>query len=46
MEMFQKNDVDHLKAMNNMKEIMTTPEAMNRWFENKWKEFSSLSEDK
>ncbi|MGH2553593.1 MAG: hypothetical protein ACRDEB_07745 [Chitinophagaceae bacterium] len=46
MEMFQMNDPDHLKAMNEMKELMKTPEAMNQWFENKRKEFNSLPEDK
>ena len=46
MEMFQNNDADHFKAMNDMKEHMKTPEAMKQWFENKRKEFDSLPEDK
>ena len=46
MEMFQKGDEKHLKAMNEMKELMNTPEAMKEWFENKRKEFDALPEDK
>ena len=45
MEMFQKGDEEHLKAMSEMKELMKTPEAMNGWFENKRQEFNAL-EDK
>jgi hypothetical protein len=44
MEMFQKADKDHLEAMNEMKELMKTPDAMNTWFENKRKEFEALPE--
>ena len=42
MEMFQKNDQPHLEAMNKMKELMKSPNAMNEWFENKRKEFEAL----
>ena len=45
MEMFQKNDELHLKAMNEMQELMQNPEAMNDWFENKKKEFDALPEN-
>ena len=45
MEMFQKKDQLHLKAMNEMQELMKSPDAMNQWFENKRKEFGSLSEN-
>ena len=44
MEMFQKGDKDHLEAMNKMKELMKTPDAMNTWFEAKRKEFEALPE--
>lgn len=44
MEMFQKKDAAHLKAMNEMQELMKLPEAMGEWFENKRKEFDALSE--
>lgn len=44
MEMFQKGDSDHLKAMNEMKELMSTPELMNAWFENKRAEFNAMPE--
>lgn len=42
MEMFQKKDEAHLKAMNEMQELMKSPQAMNEWFENKRKEFEAL----
>ena len=44
MEMFQKKDEAHLKAMNEMQEIMKEPESMKAWFENKKKEFNALPE--
>ena len=44
-EMFQNGDEDHLKAMNEMKDLMQEPEAMKEWFENKKKEFESLPDD-
>ncbi len=43
-EMFQKNDEAHLKAMNEMQELMQNPEAMSEWFESKRKEFDALAE--
>jgi predicted small metal-binding protein len=46
MEMFQKGDEAHLKAMNEMKELMKTPDSMKSWFENKRKEFEALPENK
>ena len=46
MEMFQKGDQAHLNAMNEMKELMQTPDAMKDWFDNKRKEFDSLPDDK
>ena len=46
MEMFQKADAEHLKAMNEMKGLMKTPDAMKDWFESKRKEFNALPEDK
>ena len=45
MEMFQKGDAAHLKAMNKMKAMMQSPNAMNEWFENKRKEFEALPEN-
>ena len=42
MEMFQKGDVAHLKAMSKMRSLMQSPEAMNAWFESKRKEFNAL----
>ena len=43
-EMFQKNDEVHLKAMNEMQQLMQKPEAMEEWFESKRKEFELLPE--
>jgi hypothetical protein len=44
MEMFLKGDTTHLKAMNEMQELMKSPKLMEEWFENKRKEFNALSE--
>ena len=44
MEMFQKGDKDHLHAMEEMKKMMKTPDAMNAWFDAKRKEFEALPE--
>lgn len=46
MEMFQKGDEEHIKAMNEMRGLMSDPEAMKRWMEGKRKEFETLPEDK
>ena len=45
MEMFQKGDAAHLKAMSDMQGLMKKPEAMKEWFENKRKEFETLPAD-
>ena len=45
MEMFQKKDEAHLKAMNDMQQLMQNPEAMSGWFESKRKEFDALPEE-
>jgi hypothetical protein len=44
MEMFQKQDEAHLKAMNKMQELMKNPGEMEKWFEAKRKEFEALPE--
>lgn len=44
-DMFQKKDAAHLKAMNEMQELMKKPEAMKEWFETKKKEFKALPEE-
>lgn len=45
MEMYQTGDEDHLKAMNEMQDLMKSPEQMNEWFENRRKEFEELPEN-
>ncbi len=45
MEMFQTENEAHLKAMQEIQELMQKPEAMKDWFENKKKEFAALPED-
>lgn len=45
MEMFQKQDKEHLEAMNKIQELMKKPGAMLEWFESKRKDFEALSED-
>ena len=42
MEMYQKGDTAHLKAMNEMQELMKSPDAMKAWFESKKKVFNAL----
>ena len=44
MEMFQKKDEVHLKAMSEMQQLMQTPKAMTEWFDRKRKEFDALPE--
>jgi len=34
------------QTMNEMKELMKTPEAMREWFQNKRKEFDALPENR
>ncbi len=46
MEMLQKNDEAHLNAVNDMKELMKSPVDMQKWYEDKKKEFEALSVDK
>ena len=45
MEMFQQNDKPHLKAMNEMRELMQKQGAMTEWFETKRQEFEALPEN-
>ena len=45
MEMFRAGDKDHLKAMGEMQKLMSTPNAMSDWMENKRKEFDALPEE-
>jgi len=45
MEMLKKNEEGHLKAMQEMQELMKSPEAMEEWFGSKKKAFDDLPED-
>ena len=45
MRMFEDGDEDHLRAMEDMRKLMTDPEAMNKWFEDKKREFEELADD-
>ncbi|NNJ88235.1 MAG: DUF1059 domain-containing protein [Eudoraea sp.] len=42
MEMFQKKDGAHLKAMQEMRALMNAPGAMEAWYDSKRKEFEAL----
>lgn len=44
-EMYHKGDITHLEAMEKMSELMKDPAVMQKWFEQKKKEFESLTED-
>ncbi|GJM27584.1 MAG: hypothetical protein DHS20C17_02190 [Cyclobacteriaceae bacterium] len=41
-EMFQKGDKAHLDAINQMQQLMKSPNGMQEWFEAKRKEFENL----
>jgi len=45
IEMMKKGDEAHMRAMNEMREQMKSPESMKRWMENKKKEYDALPED-
>ena len=45
MEMFQKQDAQHLEAMSRIQELMQNPQEMTKWFQSKQQEFNSLPED-
>ena len=45
MDMFQKGDAAHLKAMEEMQGLMSDPHAMQEWFEGKRQEFEALPTD-
>jgi len=44
-EMYEKGDEAHLKAMQEMMELMKDPEAMKDWFESKKEEFDALADE-
>jgi hypothetical protein len=44
MEMLENKDGAHLKAMNEMQQLMQKPDAMSAWFESKRREFEALPE--
>ena len=43
--MIEAQDEAHIKAMEDMKVLMSSPEAMQAWFESKRREFEALPED-
>ena len=42
MEMFQKKDKPHLEAMNEMQELMKSPDALKKWMDDIRKQFDNL----
>ena len=44
MEMFQKGDEPHLKAMSEMQTLMKSSNDMKSWFDEKRNEFNALPE--
>jgi PHP family Zn ribbon phosphoesterase len=42
MEMFQKQDAQHMEAMKKIQEMMNNQDEINDWFNAKRKEFDSL----
>jgi len=45
-EMVQQADAPHIEAMNEMRNNMTSPQAMNAWMDEKRKAFDTLPSDK
>jgi len=45
IEMFQAGDAAHIGAMNSMKEMMSSPDAMQQWMNERRSEFEALSEN-
>jgi hypothetical protein len=45
MEMFQKQDQEHLAAMQQIMAMMQDPELLKEWSDSKQKEFDALAED-
>jgi hypothetical protein len=45
IEMYQKGDEEHIRAMDEMRILMGDPEAMEKWMEGKRREFESLPQD-
>ena len=45
MEMFQKGDAAHLEAMNKMGHLMSDPQAMQQFMDEKRAEFDATADD-
>ena len=45
MQMFQKQDPEHMEAMQRVMVMMQQPNAMQAWFDEKKVEFNALAED-
>lgn len=45
-EMFQNGDPAHLEAMTKMQSLMQSPQDMQTWFAEKYKEFDALPHQK
>ena len=45
MQMFQKQDPEHMEAMQRVMVMMQQPNAMQAWFDEKKTEFNTLAED-
>ena len=43
-DMFQRGDEAHLEAMNEMRELMQDPVEMQKWIEDRKREFEALPE--
>ena len=45
LEMYHQKEAAHLEAMNKMRDLMKSPEAMTEWYNNKRKEFEALPDE-
>ena len=46
MDMFKKDDSQHMQAMQKMQELMKSPSELEKWLQTKEKEFNDLPDDK
>ena len=46
MEMYQKGDEPHINVMKEMRKLMNDPEELQKWMDEKRREFDELPDDK
>lgn len=44
IEMYKKGDKDHITAMEDMKKLMTDPQALQKWMQEKKEAFNAMAD--